>query len=66
MTFSSSPEEHNIYVKCLPDFRNMVLLYRYQKCKFGVNEIQFLGHRVTQHCVFPLPAKVDAIQSFAD
>ena len=32
--------------------------------KFGVNEIDFLGHQVNQQGVFPLPEKVDAVCSF--
>ena len=44
-------QEHNITVN--PD-----------KCVFGVTEVEFLGHRVTQEGISPLPERVDAIRQF--
>ncbi|KAL6490077.1 hypothetical protein MHYP_G00004220 [Metynnis hypsauchen] len=34
------------------------------KCQFGLHTIDFLGHRITSSGAVPLPAKVEAIQSF--
>ena len=34
------------------------------KCVFGVSEITFLGHLVTQEGIKPLPQKVEAIENF--
>ena len=34
------------------------------KCIFGVKEIDFLGHHVTEQGATPLPNKVDAIRNF--
>ena len=34
------------------------------KCSFGVNELDFLGHRVSKDGLLPLPEKVEAISSF--
>ena len=34
------------------------------KCSFGVNDLDFLGHRVSKDGLLPLPEKVEAISSF--
>ena len=34
------------------------------KCKFGLSELEFLGHTVTKEGAFPLPNKVKAITNF--
>ena len=34
------------------------------KCKFGLSEIEFLGHRISRHGTIPLPEKVQAITDF--
>ena len=35
------------------------------KCKFGRQDIDFLGHHITKQGVMPLPSKVAAIREFA-
>ena len=40
------------------------LVVRLEKCVFGVAEIEFLGHRVTQDGSTPLSSKVRAIEEF--
>ncbi|XP_068245245.1 uncharacterized protein [Palaemon carinicauda] len=40
------------------------LLFRYDKCNFGINEALFFGNRITPEGVHPLPEKVNALQNF--
>ena len=40
------------------------LIINRNKCVFGVNEIAFLGHRVNEKGITPLPEKVRAIRDF--
>ena len=64
LIFSQSQEEHEAHLRQLfgrLQEHDLVIL---SKCQFGVNEIDFLVHRVNQQGVFPLPEKVDAIRSF--
>ena len=35
-----------------------------EKCRFGVREIEFLGHRVNKDGLLPLPMKIEAIKSY--
>ena len=39
------------------------LVLNVSKFEFGINDIDFLGHRVTQEGIKPLPMKEDVIQS---
>ena len=65
LIFSRSQEEHRAHLRQLfGRLQEHGLVISLSKCKFGVNEIAFLGHRVNQQGVFPLPEKVDAIRSF--
>ena len=34
------------------------------KCQFGLQEMEYLGHKVSQHGVTPLPNKVQAVKNF--
>ena len=38
------------------------ITFNLEKCQFGVNEIEFYGHRFTQEGLKPSPAKVRAVQ----
>lgn len=40
------------------------LVLNLDKCKFIVHEVEFLGHKINETGVFPLPQKVDAIRNF--
>ena len=65
LIFSQSQEEHEAHLRQLfGRLQEHGLVISLSKCQFGVNEIDFLGHRVNQQGVFPLPEKVDAIRSF--
>ena len=65
LIFSQSQEEHEAHLRQLfGRLQEHGLVISLSKCQFGVNEIDFFGHRVNQQGVFPLPEKVDAIRSF--
>ena len=63
---SASVDEHlrdlSVFFQRLSDNG---LVIKPEKCVFGVQEITFLGHRITAEGVSPLPNKVDAINSFS-
>jgi transposase InsO family protein len=66
LLFSKSHEEHKQHLKLLfQRLQEHGLVVSIAKCVFGVNEIDFLGHRVTPGGVAPLPDKVKAITEFA-
>ena len=44
--------------------RRFGLVFNVEKCVFGVEEIDFLGHHVTARGIRPLPSKVEAAPSF--
>ncbi len=62
---SKNIEEHiehlNIIFKILQDNG---LIINLEKCEFGVSELEFLGHLVSENSIKPLPKKVEAIQNF--
>ena len=62
---SSSPEEHKVHLwsvlQCLSDHG---IVINPSKCKFGVTELDFLGHRVSSDGIQPLQERVKAIQEF--
>ena len=40
------------------------LVLNINKCTFGVRELEFLGHSVSERRIRPLPGKVEAVQNF--
>ena len=62
---SSTPEEHlkhlRIVFECLTAHG---IVINPNKCLFGGNELDFLGHHIDQHGITPLPEKVQAIRDF--
>ena len=62
---SSSPAEHLRHLRLLVKrLAEHGLVVNVAKCRFGVDVIDFLGHRVTAHGVEPLPERVEAIRQF--
>jgi cleavage and polyadenylation specificity factor subunit 1 len=62
---STSETEHLEHLKILFDrLVEFSLVIKPSKCKFGMSEIEFLGHKVTPLGISPLPEKVDAIIKF--
>ena len=65
LIFSHSSEQHKAHLQQL--FKRLQehgLVVSPAKCKFGVTEIDFLGHHISKEGVKPLTEKVEAIQSF--
>ncbi|BHF73760.1 hypothetical protein SprV_0401684300 [Sparganum proliferum] len=62
---SSSAEEHASRLRLMFDrFQQHGLQLNVDKCVFGVNSLDFLGHHVDQHGLTPLTEKVQWILSF--
>ena len=60
-----APEEHRRHLRLL--FQRLAkygLIVNVAKCVFGVDTIDFLGHRVTAQGIAPLPERVEAIRRF--
>ena len=65
LIFSTTPEEHLQHLRIILDrLQSAGLVLRHDKCVFGVNEVDFLGHRISAKGVRPLPAKVSAVRDF--
>ncbi|KAL7857065.1 hypothetical protein SRHO_G00159640 [Serrasalmus rhombeus] len=63
---STSRSEHLHHLRLLFERLNQHgLIINPSKCQFGLQVIDFLGHRVTNAGAVPLPTKVEAIQCFA-
>ncbi|BHF82504.1 hypothetical protein SprV_0802564200 [Sparganum proliferum] len=62
---SSAAEEHASHLRLMFDrFQQHGLQLNVDKCVFGVNSLDFLGHHVDQHGLTPLTEKVQCILSF--
>ena len=60
---SCDAKQHRHHLRLL--FKRLAehgLVINVAKCKFGVDAIDFLGHRVTEQGVQPLPERVEAIR----
>lgn len=65
LIFSQSKAQHREHLQQLfQRLRDNGLVISISKCEFGVQEINFLGHKVNKEGVHPLPEKVDAINNF--
>ncbi len=63
---STSEEEHQATLELvLKKLNDAGLKLKKEKCKIGVAEVKYLGHRLTKNGITPLPEKVEAIQRFA-
>uniref|UniRef100_A0AAV2JZV2 Gypsy retrotransposon integrase-like protein 1 n=1 Tax=Knipowitschia caucasica TaxID=637954 RepID=A0AAV2JZV2_KNICA len=62
---SASVEEHMSHLRQLFErLSQHGLIVNPAKCRFGLLEIEFLGHRVSRQGAVPLPAKVEAVLAF--
>lgn len=63
---SASEKQHVEDLRTVFDrLRDFGLVIRLEKCLFGVDEIDFLGHRVTSQGSTPLRTKVAAVEEFS-
>ena len=63
---SKSHEDHHEHLKSL--FKLLAsngLVLNKSKCIFGVEELDFLGHRVTTNGILPLPERILALREFS-
>ena len=62
---SSNSEEHHQHLQAVFErLKEFGVIINPSKCKFGVNQLTFLGHHVTAQGIQPLPDKVKAIQHY--
>ena len=62
---SASEEEHARHSRLLFEaLKKFGLVINQQKCVFGVQELDFLGHRVTSSGIRPLADKVQAVAQY--
>ena len=65
LIFSPNPQDHQQHVRqVLNLMEKNGLVARMDKCLFGTDEIDFLGHHVTPQGISPLKTKVSAVQDF--
>ena len=65
LVFSNDQEEHKSHLRALfQRLREYGLLINLQKCILGKEEVQYLGHLVTQNRIKPLADRVTAIQNY--
>jgi hypothetical protein len=62
LVYSNSMEEHVEHIhKVFQRLRENKLYAKFEKCKFGVKKVDFLGHRITQESLKMDDHKVKAI-----
>ena len=62
---SKDVEAHKQHLRLLfQRLREYGLVINISKCQFGLDTLNFLGHRITCTGIMPLPEKVDAITRF--
>jgi transposase InsO family protein len=62
---AASKEEHHATLELvMKRLGDAGLKLKRSKCRIGVPEVQYLGHRLTAEGITPLPEKVEAIKSF--
>ena len=62
---SSSPENHmHLLKEVVKRLSENSLIISLEKCVFGADQVDFLGHHISQQGCSPRKAKMDAIQSF--
>ena len=63
---SKDVEAHKLHLRRLFErFEEYGLVVNVSKCQFGLDTLDFLGHRITSAGIMPLPEKVDAIIKLA-
>lgn len=65
LVFSHTEKEHKDHLRqVFQRLQEHGLVISSTKCKFGLSEIDFLGHHIDKHGVYPLQSKVQAIRDF--
>jgi hypothetical protein len=62
---ASAPDQHEQALRCvLQKLRDQGLVLNFEKCEFGRDQVQFLGHTVSAEGVVPLVDHVQAVKQF--
>jgi hypothetical protein len=62
---SRNHEEHMVHMQQVPQaLQDNGLVIHAEKCVWGVQELEYLGHKISAASVLPLPSHVAAIQDF--
>lgn len=65
LVFSRSPEEHEDHLRQIFNrLKEYGMLVNTAKCVFGMEEVTFLGYRISESGSRPLDAKVQAVKDF--
>ncbi|GJS51818.1 putative reverse transcriptase domain-containing protein [Tanacetum coccineum] len=63
--FRNSEEEHEVHLKTILDLLKKEKLYtKFSKCKFWLQEVQFLGHVVNHDGIHVDPRKVESVKNW--
>ncbi|XP_068247902.1 uncharacterized protein [Palaemon carinicauda] len=63
--FSRSREEHKHHIHAvLKHLQENGLVVHFDKCTFGAERVDFLGHKVSSTGVHPMTSKVEAVRTF--
>ncbi|GJU33191.1 putative reverse transcriptase domain-containing protein [Tanacetum coccineum] len=64
--YSKNKEEHGEHLKTILNLlRSEKLYYKFSKCEFWLDSVQFLGHVIDSSGVHVDPAKIEAIKNWA-
>lgn len=64
--FSDTQDDHMKHVRqVLQRVKQAGLVLKAEKCHFGKEEVNFLGHKISAGKVMPLPEKVESVRRFA-
>ena len=65
LIFSASETDHQLHIeKVLQSIRKANLKINYEKCNFALNEVGYLGFRVSSEGIKPDPCKIDKVKEF--
>jgi hypothetical protein len=62
LVFSKNPDEHMSHLQtALTILKDNEFHIRFEKCKFGIKEVEYLGHVINVNGVSPSPSKIQAV-----
>ncbi|GJV24886.1 putative reverse transcriptase domain-containing protein [Tanacetum coccineum] len=65
LIYSKPEEEHEVHLKTILDLLKKEKLYaKFSKCKFWLQEVQFLGHVVNRDGIHVDPSKVESVKNW--
>ncbi|GJZ73095.1 putative reverse transcriptase domain-containing protein [Tanacetum coccineum] len=65
LIYSKSKEEHEVHLKLILELLEIEKLFRkFSKCKFWLQEVQFLGHVVNSKGIHVDPSKIKAVKNW--